>query len=339
MRRLALAFVLVGCGGPERTSSADSTEIAQSPCAQPCVDRDPCTDDHCDTQTGECLFVPRNPELACLYDWHCQAADACSVARCGLDSCDLQRCVQDAISGCRLCQRREQCDDGDPTTIDRCDGGRCASHTSDAFEPRCFSSDGLAPDEVQLEGRVFAPACACPCDGPPLLVNSERQLTLAFSEPDAGCTVGCDALRCEPLQAGEAYVVWGIDGLDHLDVHGFCFDPQGLDVDRAWQGEIQLNAQAPIAITLLVTPDHVMMIDATPCPGCTLAVRDAAVTPEASGDYALQVPLTVTIGALERRVTAYLYPSARGFGGPIEADDASPDRAPLAGTISLEPAP
>ena len=107
-----------------------------------CNDNNPCTDDSCDTDTGECSNSPVADGTVCGIDGWCESG-FCVEPECQIDEdCDdFNDCTSNSCNGW-MCQFDPRpgaiCDDGDScTTDDRCDGtGGCAG-VSDPTIPGC----------------------------------------------------------------------------------------------------------------------------------------------------------------------------------------------------------
>ena len=121
-----LVFVL-GCPGqppvPDDTGEDDDTSGRCTPGV--CDDDDPCTNDSCNVDTGECEHTDK-----------CNDCDPCTSDECRngycynteLDCDDGDLCTLDeCIDG--YCYNTElDCSDGDPCTADSCLGGGCLHH-------------------------------------------------------------------------------------------------------------------------------------------------------------------------------------------------------------------
>ncbi len=121
------------------------------------------------------------------------------------------------------------CDDGNPCTTDTCAEGACG-HTVIAGCVAGCTAEGTIPvesvfaqgptDFVKTVGTLTAhplfqtcnDGAACDCVGYPGLAGENRELILTIPETFGiwNCeTTGCVSTRCEPVQLGVRYRVWG----------------------------------------------------------------------------------------------------------------------------------
>lgn len=122
-----------------------------------CDDKDPCTDNVCDTDSGNCSnpynTVPCDDGNACSTGDTCDGGKCLGVAvpcddknPCTTDSCDEKdgQCIHDNNSS--------ECDDGDVCTIgDACEGGLCTG-TLDEKNPACIPTTTTTLPECQVCG-------------------------------------------------------------------------------------------------------------------------------------------------------------------------------------------
>jgi DNA-binding beta-propeller fold protein YncE len=122
--------------------------------ARSCTDGNACTDDLCTSLLG-CVHLPNaatcpgtpNP---CAAGYACgdgaclpQPRDCDDGDPCTLDACDGGECLHQAVAGC-ACGTDADCDDGNSCTADSCDGGRCAR--APVAGPGCCAADADCED-------------------------------------------------------------------------------------------------------------------------------------------------------------------------------------------------
>jgi fibro-slime domain-containing protein len=134
-----------------------SNGICRPGLAKPCDDFNPCTDDTCDTNTGNCVFTNDNNNS-------CEDNDPCSVNTCSNGQCitipfdceDNNICTNDIClnGGCVYSfNQRAPCDDGDYCTEnDICINGICqgdlinCAHANPCITGICTHVYGQAPE-------------------------------------------------------------------------------------------------------------------------------------------------------------------------------------------------
>jgi fibro-slime domain-containing protein len=113
-----------------------------------CNDNNPCTDDRCDQQTGQCLYSNNN--IACDDGNPCTLNDLCSNGICqsGLPKiCDDQNlCTDDTCNTTNgLCMfvndNTNSCEDGNPCTVNRCSNGQCLTRPFDCEDNNICTND------------------------------------------------------------------------------------------------------------------------------------------------------------------------------------------------------
>lgn len=196
-----------------------------------CFDNDPCTEDRC-LETGQCVFVPNDPENACLEDAHCDLGTECVIGRCELNECGLKRCRFEETSDCRPCfpGLGGSCFDGDPCTRGFCDerAGRCRFEQLEC-DPRCsaqaaMAEVGSAPLEAGIERAFVGPVNAfertcstgCRCEVPSYLMAGTAS-GLRLLDPLTGVPMTCrldvcgdePILDCAPFYKSRDIVVFG----------------------------------------------------------------------------------------------------------------------------------
>ncbi|HRE90305.1 MAG TPA: hypothetical protein PK095_14320, partial [Myxococcota bacterium] len=240
-RALALSWLLVASGCPD-IESTDTPDVDVDVAVDPdlegscfmsgCFDNDPCTEDRCQ-QSGVCLFVPNEPENACLQDSHCDTGTQCLIGRCEVNDCGLKRCNFEQVPECRPCGPMfGGCFDGDPCTPDVCDEARALCEPRPAAlecDSRCSAANALTSAEVQWMGpgfdgsfvgrlHVATPTCesGCECDVPlslkdwdsfaPVLVDAQTGQPMTCRLNACGAAPAFD---CGARALGREVVVFG----------------------------------------------------------------------------------------------------------------------------------
>lgn len=255
---LALAFASPGCleATSGRTGATDATpptsdtdtQLADATRCTPgsCDDGDPCTDQYCNTATGECVYsvyAAQAPECQGVGD--CDDDDPCTLDECVFVS-DDNACVGGFWSYCKHtaspqacggCQN-SGCDDADPCTLDTClDDGTCLHSATPNCESRCSSANAVAVDAIfagayalgqsvtaagradAIEDPTCTPANGCDCQRELGLFGQDAALFLEpgdaslspFQCREDSCTN--ETTVCAPLWRDARYWVWGtLDG-------------------------------------------------------------------------------------------------------------------------------
>lgn len=170
-----------------------------------CVDGNYCTDDHCDTATGECVFE-FNDE-ACSDGDPCTDGDQCKEGSCepgGPTSCDdgepctkdtcdpNQGCLWELVPGCLNCKVDQECEDGNPCTEDVCelegDAGKCASTL--LSDVPCMDQDPCKIGDTCVEGACVSGEIPNCHDGNPCTNDVCNQL-------DGACEFVPNELACD----------------------------------------------------------------------------------------------------------------------------------------------
>jgi hypothetical protein len=123
-----------GCQDGDPCTEADHCETGEC-VGKPldCDDDNPCTEDLCTAEAGECA----HPPLAgpCDDDDPCTVDDECAQGKCvagkAANCDDGNPCTDDACdpeNGCVHAGNENPCDDGNPCTfVDQCSGGKCTA--------------------------------------------------------------------------------------------------------------------------------------------------------------------------------------------------------------------
>jgi hypothetical protein len=130
-----------------------------------CADNNPCTDDHCDSDTG-CQFVPN--QAPCNDGDVCTTADTCTNALClggaPLDCDDANPCTDDAcdaVKGCTHMANQAACSDGNACTKDdQCSLGACLPGPP----LECDDGNQCTKDICLKESGCFSSFIDAPCD-------------------------------------------------------------------------------------------------------------------------------------------------------------------------------
>jgi len=206
----------------------DTSDTKDGVCPATCDDGKDCTDDRCDTETGQCVHVPRDVAEACRQDSHCDDGDPCTTDTCAFDvagGCpELQRCHHEQLPGCRSCpQFPSQCDDADPCTTDSCGADLICRYTSyDFCDSRCNTQLGFSypsstfVGDARVRGYPWpkdGAACTdgCSCTKELALTDGEGgQIRVAGLDSPSTCEVtSCSDYTCAPLAAHRTYLVYG----------------------------------------------------------------------------------------------------------------------------------
>jgi hypothetical protein len=186
-----------------------------------CADGNPCTNDLCDPQTGDCQFL--------FTTTPCDDGNACTLT----DTCDAGACQ--AASA-------KNCDDGSACTQDGCDPitGVC-SH--DAANGNCDDGSACTVNDGCVDG-VCLPGSTTDCDDQnPCTDDSCDPLTgCVHSDNSGSCSVG-DACELAQCQNGQC-VTTGIKGCDDGNpcTTGTCVAPVGCVFTAKGDGAICSSA-------------------------------------------------------------------------------------------------
>ncbi|MFO0744573.1 MAG: hypothetical protein U1F43_02730 [Myxococcota bacterium] len=355
---IALLAPLAACNA-ERPVQVDGVvdpgvEIDCTP-ALACRDNDPCTDDFPDFETCTCTRQPRDAVNACLYDWHCDDDDPCTIDSCEVDDCALQRCHHVRLDRCDGCF--DGCDDGNACTIDACgpDATFCVTTPEPLCEPRCDL--GLAqpvgilggtkvPGETTVVGHAAALDCGgadvCDCDTALVLAGEDGGSPLTLQRAAGApwrCTIanGCGAptIDCAPLVADLGYVVFGHaqpaspDGTVVLDVDGWCFEPLFSRAAAVLGGTLRLDAGPTLTFT--ATIDENALTISISEPRCSADCVDGTALPAQLVDIfeddgrSVVGNLRVELGGEARFGRIVLFPQPSGLAGHLSLRDGSDD--------------
>ena len=202
----------------EDPCTADDQCISGTCVGQPvvCDDGNPCTQDSCDPNTGECQGQPW-VGAGCDDGNHCTLDDTCEQGVCtggqSLVCDDGEPCTDDHCSpeaGCQYPPNSAPCDDGNPCTIaDTCTGGQCAAGTAKG----CQDGNPCTQDFCELTtGECIHAFVNWPCDdGDLCTTNDQCDAGLCSGQPvncdddnpctADGCTSGAGCFHT-PVAAG-----------------------------------------------------------------------------------------------------------------------------------------
>lgn len=191
-----------------------------------CNDKNPCTDDKCDSKTGKCTYADN--KLACNDGDACTSGDGCGGGKClgaakdcsdgkpcTADACDSKTgtCTHKAIAGCGGCKTSADCSDGNACTDDSCDvkTGKCANANN---TKTCDTGDACTyGDKCDGKGSCKAGSAKTCDDGNTCTIDSCNAKTGQCGYADVkdgttcsdgkACTTGdaCKAGSCVPTKA------------------------------------------------------------------------------------------------------------------------------------------
>jgi len=155
-----------------------------------CNDKNPCTDDSCNPETG-CSFAPNsgkcNDESVCTSNDHCLSGMCVPGAT--LDCNDDNFCTADSCDpklGCQHGNIDAACDDGDACTQgETCSGGKCGSGNAVS----CDDGNPCTDDECKPPFGCFHVANGVACDDGDACSTGD---TCAGGKCKAGALVECD---------------------------------------------------------------------------------------------------------------------------------------------------
>ena len=208
----------VSCNDNNDCTLADT--CSQGSClgteAKQCDDLNPCTDDTCDAQSGQCVFTPN--VLPCDDGNPCSVQDLCADSQCSgtpADCDDANPCTDDDCDpeqGCVSTPNQSPCDDANICTLkDNCGDGICAGTallncddgnpcTDNACVPDqggCVYQANTAPCD---DGSFCTENDACDnwtCKGAAIDCDDLNVCTYDGCNPDTGCTHENNLEACE----------------------------------------------------------------------------------------------------------------------------------------------
>ena len=212
-----------------------------------CDDEEPCTEDSCDPDTGDCVFAPLDGEL-------CDDGDACTSD----DLCDGGTCGGTAI----------ECVDDNPCTDDACDTETGCVFTAVDDGAPCDDEDACTGVDVCIEGVcIGGPGPDCD-DGNPCTADVCDPVEGCINEPlsDIPCDDG------NPCTAGDSCQ----DGVCESGINQCVCETDG-DCDEFDDGDICNGALVCQEGLCVVDPDSVVVCDTTGDTDClyTVCVPDS----------------------------------------------------------------
>ncbi|MEY3013696.1 MAG: Immune inhibitor peptidase [Pseudomonadota bacterium] len=199
-----------------------------------CVDDDACTNDTCDTETGNCAHAPIKG--CCKVAADCDDQDSCTAETCSAGKCDWKD-----IAGC--CNDAADCDDGDACTTDSCASAGCkhvaaagccksasqcndadalTTDTCDSKTQSCVHALAGAPTSCSKAGDCSAGACAAgACVGGVCSYAPKGGATCCQSATTCPLGKACAAPTCaawacttSPVSGGKEgpHVSWDFEG-------------------------------------------------------------------------------------------------------------------------------
>jgi len=186
-----------------------------------CDDKNPCTQDTCDTSNGACAHTPGADDVPCG-DAKCDGLTFVGQRTCYQGTClpgaksacdDQNPCTDDTCDGANGCQHSKntsKCEDGNACTKgDVCAGGVCtAGEPLECADADPCTSDSCAPDKgcvhvpvaddtpcanPKCDGQIFTKGSTCKSgtcvpSGGPTSCNDNNPCTEDVCTPQSGCT-------------------------------------------------------------------------------------------------------------------------------------------------------
>ncbi len=154
----------------DTNACVEGAKCASGACAgtlKTCDDKNPCTDDTCDSKTG-CVFT--NNTVQCNDNDACTLADACAEGKC--------------VPG-----KADTCDDGNPCTTNACDKEKGCSATNNTGT--CEDGNACTAGDVCADGSC-TPGKLADCD-------DKNACTVDTCDAKAGCqhAAAADGATCE----------------------------------------------------------------------------------------------------------------------------------------------
>jgi MYXO-CTERM domain-containing protein len=184
--------------------------------AKVCEDRNPCTDNSCNTSTGACVYTPNT--VACSDGDECTNNDVCSEGACAgmpltcddnnvctTDSCETGQCLHSAVEQGASCDDQNgctdgdacnatgvcvgtggpDCDDGDPCTKNGCTNSACYNDELEAVGTPCLTTNKCLVNAACNADGECTSAEEKNCD-------DNNPCTVDHCDPDVGCLSGPD---------------------------------------------------------------------------------------------------------------------------------------------------
>ena len=214
--------------------------------SKPCNDRDPCTNDYCDPQTG-CVFEPAFECAGCESNEACDDTDACTD-----DTCALGQCQHAAVPECQSCANASCEITGGSLN---CQCLTLANEEPEACPPFICAGDFECTDELSCTLDICGPNGSCENVEVECIQTAPcGQTTGACVEglgceffPNFGCNIACEShADCD---TGSLCAIGTCAGGDCSVAPVECFDgkPCTFDVCNPESGECEYPAQPDCA--------------------------------------------------------------------------------------------
>ncbi len=171
-----------------------------------CADENPCTDDACDPDNGQCVFAPNTQ--SCDDDNPCTENDRCQSGAClaaEKDCDDGNDCTNDSCQmsdgSCQHLAHTGVCDDQDPCTLDdSCVDGACLGTAKDCSSLNSACNDGVChPETGSCQAQTRADGKACqdddPCTEMEICQEGECIAGVHVCGAEGGCSCSQSAAR------------------------------------------------------------------------------------------------------------------------------------------------
>ena len=183
-----------------------------------CDDQSVCTDDSCDSATGNCNYAAKPDATSCEDGSKCTSADACKAGKCvgaavkcdDGDPCTTDKCNKEV--GCLADFNTAPCDDGNACTEgDVCEKGACKSGAkakvcddgNPCTDDSCDTVKGCvtAPNKAKCDDKnACTDADACDgkgnCTGTKKPCDDKNVCTNDSCDPKSGCKYVNNANKC-----------------------------------------------------------------------------------------------------------------------------------------------
>ncbi len=183
------------CNGAE--SCANSACSAASPCgslcdeetnacveclsATDCSDAEICTAESC--ESGSCVYTPVPGN--CDDGQFCTTFDMCAGGTCSggvMSPCAGENCNEDG-DFCGECAQAGDCEDGNPCTINSCDGGRC--FIGEANDGTSCADNGIFCDGPEACSVGSCQSAGIACNAETQTCNEDDEICVPIPEPGA----------------------------------------------------------------------------------------------------------------------------------------------------------
>ena len=185
-----------------------------------CDDGNPCTEDSCDSKTGQCQAPPDSDGVPCDDGTKCTTQDACQWGTCKgkpINCDDANPCTDDVCDAKTGCSHDKAsgmaCNDDNPCTVgDVCKDGGCvvgAAKACASSQPcvigACSPTDGTCKFSDIADGTLCSDGSACTsndgcktatCKGNSISCDDSDPCTDDGCDPAAGCLSTLNAAPC-----------------------------------------------------------------------------------------------------------------------------------------------